>query len=221
MVLRLRKSLVGGQAEPARNASAGLVGTPLPSRYMKPRLACASAIPWSAAKRNQRTASAESPYPKASLIHQAKVGLRHRQSLLGGQAQPAHSLGGVVGTPLPSRYIEPRLVCAVASPCSAAKRNQRTASAGSCLTPSRLHTLRQVCSARPQAPGRRRGGTSAQPLRGPSEGLSLPGTSSQVRIEQVRIPGPPLCDTTPTLLGSSAPFANSCHIDTGDEHYLH
>jgi hypothetical protein len=63
-------------------------------------------------------------------------GIAHRRRLrnLARRLKPIYS-DNACGTPLPSRYICPRLLCALASPCSAARRYHFTASASSCGTP--------------------------------------------------------------------------------------
>ena len=70
-------------------------------------------------------------------VHETEVVLGSwRQALLGGQPVPAPRFGLVLRErPRPLLYMRPRLNWALALPCSAASRNQRTASAASLRTP--------------------------------------------------------------------------------------
>ena len=69
-------------------------------------------------------------------VHVPEVVLSASEALFGGAEPPADGLGGVLRHAPPLSYMPPRLFWAIAWPCSAAARYQRTASAASSGTPS-------------------------------------------------------------------------------------
>ena len=66
----------------------------------------------------------------AFVVHAAEIDLRNGMTLFGGLKKPLWRLGVVLRTPSPSWYMTPRLDFGRwRSPCSAALRNHRAASA--------------------------------------------------------------------------------------------
>ncbi len=132
-------------------------------------------------------------------VQGAKTGLCESICLLSGTTEPRDCRPVIPLHPRPSLYMAPRLGCPRAYPCSAERRNHRTASLSSCNTPPRpfaYMTPRPLCApAAPCLTAKYHHITAASSSRGTPIPLAYmaPGLSCPRALP----PGPPNGGTTP------------------------